>query len=132
MRPSWLDAGLVRHFLITVTYFRPQGIHGLEARAAIVGQRGTGFQPVTETCSTQLPRQNARPYLLNRVLRARLPACIGPASGLAVDQDLTAEGNAFTANAGAANRFPPAAERTFLPGALHSQTQRVSGTRVGT
>jgi hypothetical protein len=29
-----------------VTYFRPSGIHGLEARATLTGSRGTGFQPV--------------------------------------------------------------------------------------
>jgi len=37
---------LVLEFINTVTYFRPSGIHGLEARATLTGSRGTGFQPV--------------------------------------------------------------------------------------
>jgi hypothetical protein len=41
-----LHPHLVLEFINTVTYFRPSGIHGLEARATLTGSRGTGFQPV--------------------------------------------------------------------------------------
>jgi hypothetical protein len=41
-----VNRSLVLEFINTVTYFRPSGIHGLEARATLTGSRGTGFQPV--------------------------------------------------------------------------------------
>ena len=46
LRTPTYAATLVLEFINTVTYFRPSGIHGLEARATLTGSRGTGFQPV--------------------------------------------------------------------------------------